>query len=591
MTRIGPYTLTEQLHAGCCGLTVHLAEGEAGEQVALRVYSSPDRRRPLDGIGDGYLAGEYVEGPTLAERVPVTGAALERLAIATVTELAALHRSGVRHTELSPSRIVLSPGGARLLHHPPEHHDVLDPSHDTQVVSGHLWSAPEESYGAAAGPASDVFGWAALMAYAASGEYPFASHEQLLAGAADLGPLPEGPLRTLLADCLAVEPDERPTAEGALLRLVEHSAAHDQAPARQDVPRRRGLVLTAAALAIVLVSGAVSFLVTRQATAVPTDWTPRKAAASGVVSDIKLPDGLGVLHESPADPVRLTTLTVPGGTYARDPRSGTFTKVGTETLNAALSPDGRYLAMMDTLYAATANRLDIKVVDHLTGERFAIPVLQPPFSSYGLAWSRRSDKIALTVLRYERIDKEDKPFVQGVVIVDVAARTASFAPTAESEELKAAGDDVDPSVMRTVYRWSPEADALIGGYLNAQGSPGARMRDLNGRLTGMFHWVGWIQGLDDPYSPSGAAFYTTRCSKTDAICVWDATSGKRLYGFSSDSCQYGFGWFDDTHLICARQTGTSWRVAVVDLTGKEVRILADLRDPGKGLNLSTYTKG
>jgi serine/threonine protein kinase len=657
--RIGPYRILEPLSAGCCSVTTYLGRAPSGERVVVRHYAEPDLRRPADpsvlerlrdpaavgtvhvvDIGPDYLVTEYVDGPSLTERIQtrraVSGVALQRLAIATVTAVAALHRAGVHPVGLRPDSILLGPDGPRLVYLGPEQHDPLGPSHDTKPVEpGSLaWRAPEELQGDRPGAAADLFAWAAVMAYAATGRDPFdggsvaATAKRLLNAAANLGALEDGPLRDLLADCLVAEPDERPTAEDALLRLIGHSGVLDTAlpdatPA-DSVPGRasrirRLLVPGVAGLAIVLVSGGISAAVTlstadrpSQAQAAdpatpgtprsgPAAWTPR-AVPSGPAgppapqSKIALPGGLGTAYENPADPVRLTSLRFDkkptGGSYARTPKSDDFEQAGPYNVVTEVSPDGRWLASMDTLYQATSNHLDVTFTDHLTGDRFSVPTLRAPYQALSLSWSRTSDHVVVTVLEYDANSKPAGVYAAGFVIIDVAARSAVFVPTTDAEEVKAAGSKVNPSEHLPFYRWTPDGRSLVSRYLTAEWGGGMRYRDLSGRAIRLLHWVGNPTGNGDFFSPSGQSFITSGCGPRLGACVWKAVTGERIATIPGAKGSSIIGWYDERHIIEAYAAeGDVRRVVVVDFAGRPVRLLAEIRAPASAPFDVRYSRG
>jgi serine/threonine protein kinase len=65
-----------------------------------------------------YIVSEYVPGPSLHTAVqeggPRSGGALERLAVSTLTALAAIHQAGIMHRDFKPHNIVLAPDGPRV---------------------------------------------------------------------------------------------------------------------------------------------------------------------------------------------------------------------------------------------------------------------------------------------------------------------------------------------------------------------------------------------------------------------------------------------------------------------------------------------
>ncbi|MEU4575494.1 hypothetical protein [Nonomuraea sp. NPDC023979] len=695
---VGGYRLAGTLHTGCCGVSHHLATSPSGRTVVVRHYGRPAERRPdlarlarlreaapvgavavLDA-GPDHVVTEYVEGGSLLARLTpaaaaggpgesgggaartrpdtpadgpgdadsdagsgaVEGAALRRLAIGTVTAVAAAHRAGLAPVGIRPSRVLLGPDGPRLLCAVPEVHDVLSGGHDTSPIDlepGDLF-APERTRGGELGPATDVWAWAATVAYAAAGRDPFGGDgfggrlARMAEGAASLAALPQGPLRELLADCLAVDPEVRPTAEQALLRLIEETVLVVPRPVPGPVPgpvpqsagasaveaagagrkRRRGVV-AAAGVVIALVAGGVSAGVTlavgepgagaarvaQQARPGGT-WTPRAVApADGPPAEgaeVPLPGGLGVAYEHPGDRVRLTSVRVgESRRYTRDPRTGRFGDAGPHTVVAEASPDGRYTASFNTLYAAAGDHLAVWFADHLTGERFSVPVLRPPYQSVGLSWSRRGDRLLLSVQRFEKVGEENQPFSAGYVIIDVAARSARFVPTGDGAEVRqaalATGGKVNPLSFYAEYRWMPDGRSVISRYLTAEWGQGVRVRDAeSGRVTRMMHWVGHVVGAADMFSPSGGRFVTSGCAKRFAACVWTAAGGARVATVPTRKGAGMVGWYDEEHLIqVVPGDGDRSEVVVTDFAGEVVRVLAELRTPGEPLVDVRYTRG
>ncbi|GII03575.1 serine/threonine-protein kinase [Planobispora takensis] len=260
--RVGGYRLLGRLGEGGQG-TVYLAEDASGLRVAVKTLnaassSDPVRRRyfaseaslirqvssfcvaeVLDADLDSehpYIVSEYVEGPSLRAAVatagPRTGGALRRLAIGTVTALAAIHQAGIVHRDFKPPNVLLGPDGARVIDFGIAR--LLDTATTTtgNVIGTVAYMSPEQVSGSRVGFASDMFGWAATMAYAAGGRPPFGQDSvpaimyRILHSEPDLPALPAD-LAEVVEACLAKDPDRRPSAREVLLRLIGDDGTGD----------------------------------------------------------------------------------------------------------------------------------------------------------------------------------------------------------------------------------------------------------------------------------------------------------------------------------------------------------------------------
>ncbi|GAA1817154.1 serine/threonine protein kinase [Actinomadura chokoriensis] len=271
---VGPYRLRHRLGTGGQG-TVYIGADGTGASVAVKLLHPhlignevartrfvremqiAERVAPFctaqvldSGVADGhvYIVSEFVDGPSLQDSVraagPRGGAALERLAINTVTALAAIHRAEVVHRDFKPGNVLLGPDGpvvidfgiARAL-------DLNQSIITSQAVGTPGYMAPEQIAEEAVGPAADMFAWGATMVFAATGERPFrgtsipAVMQAILRGEPELDGL-QGPLRAIVRDCLAKDPSRRPTAAevGDRLRALPAPAweTKGSAPTRHD---------------------------------------------------------------------------------------------------------------------------------------------------------------------------------------------------------------------------------------------------------------------------------------------------------------------------------------------------------------------
>ncbi|MEV0586983.1 serine/threonine-protein kinase [Nonomuraea sp. NPDC050310] len=279
-THLGGHELRGRLGEGGQGV-VYLGDGEHGRFVAikwLRPHLAGDRvaaerfvreaslaqrvapfctaRCLATGVQDGrpYIVSEFVDGSTLhqvvAEEGPRSGVALHRLAIGTVTALAAIHQAGIVHRDFSPANVLLAAEGPRVIDFGIAR--ALDMTSITSAPVGTPWYvSPEQITGHPVSPAADLFAWGATMVYAARGRPPFGGESvpavihQVLQAPPDLAGL-DGPLRDLVAACLSKDPSRRPTAEQAIMALVGqpvplHEAASAATP---DHPPPPGSPLT-----------------------------------------------------------------------------------------------------------------------------------------------------------------------------------------------------------------------------------------------------------------------------------------------------------------------------------------------------------
>src|SRR3569833_1010054 len=255
--RLGSYRLT-----GCFGVggqgTVYLGEDPDGERVAVKLLhaqfsgdakararfaaelANAERGAPfctarvLDSDVEGdtpYLVSEYIDGPSLREVVdeqgPRTGGVLQRLAIGTVTALAAIHEAGIVHRDFKPTHVLLAADGPRVFDFGIAR--ALDAGGTlTSTTEGTpSYMSPEQISGEVAGPPSDVFAWACTIVFAATGSPPFgqdsipAVMNRIVHQEPQLGML-MGPLREIVVACLAKGHRLRPTAQQFLLRLLSN---------------------------------------------------------------------------------------------------------------------------------------------------------------------------------------------------------------------------------------------------------------------------------------------------------------------------------------------------------------------------------
>jgi len=256
-THIGDYRLIGQLGVGGMG-TVYLGQSDDGARVAIKLvhtHLARDSRfrarfagevraaqrvpgfctaRVLDsGMHEDrpFLVTEYLEGVPLSRLInqdgPLDPAMLQSVAIGVAAALAAIHEAGLVHRDLKPSNLMVTLGGVRIIDFGIAR--ALDATSDVtgtgNIVGSLGWASPEQLRAEEPKPSMDIFGWACLVAFAATGRHPFGGEEaaarawKILEGEPDLSGIPD-PVRQLVTIALDRNPDERPTARQLLMALA-----------------------------------------------------------------------------------------------------------------------------------------------------------------------------------------------------------------------------------------------------------------------------------------------------------------------------------------------------------------------------------
>ena len=217
------------------------------EAAALQRLRHPAVAAVLDAEADSteaFLVTELVDGDTLEDRVrlagPLDADALAELAAGLEDALVAVHAAGVVHRDLKPSNIMLTDDGPVLIDF-----GIAQSADDARVTSVGLvagtpgYLPPELLDGAAPSATSDWWGWAAVLAFAATGRAPFGVRpvEVVLARARSgepdlvgLGPLTAQALRSALAPQASARRRPREVVE-ALRRAADDPA--------EDVPTQQ----------------------------------------------------------------------------------------------------------------------------------------------------------------------------------------------------------------------------------------------------------------------------------------------------------------------------------------------------------------
>ncbi|MFI7359038.1 serine/threonine-protein kinase [Streptomyces avidinii] len=185
------------------------------------------------GASPQWLATEYVPAPSLGDWVrgqgPLEAAAVSRLGWELSTALVSVRAAGVVHRDIKPANVLLGAERPFLIDFGIAR-TVRDPRHTRTgtVIGTPGFLAPEQATGAVAGAPADVFSLAAVLVYAATGRSPFlAADEELDLPALLYRIVHDEPrldgvheaLLPLVRECLAKDPEQRPSAADVAARL------------------------------------------------------------------------------------------------------------------------------------------------------------------------------------------------------------------------------------------------------------------------------------------------------------------------------------------------------------------------------------
>jgi serine/threonine protein kinase len=267
--RVGPYRLIRRLGQGGMGV-VYLAEGPEHQEVALKVLRPHVAHDPIararlqreattlqkvnhpgvagildhDLEGDQpYLVTRFVPGRPLDEQVDERGPLTPRkwlpVAGCLAESLQAIHAAGVIHRDLKPGNVMMFNGRPVMIDFGiAQAADDLRLTQTGLVIGTPGYLAPELIEGETVSESADWWGWAATVAFAATGRRPFgkgpfeAVLHRVHSGQADLDGL-DPRLKPLLAAALSPDRRDRPTQDEIMSGLSRYAEGRDALPSRE----------------------------------------------------------------------------------------------------------------------------------------------------------------------------------------------------------------------------------------------------------------------------------------------------------------------------------------------------------------------
>ena len=282
---LGRFEITDKLGEGGMGVLYRAHDPRLGRTVAIKVLradeaADPQRTRHLlqeartlsalnhpnivtvhdvgehESLGT-WIAMECLDGESLRERLargPLPLAEALRIAIGVARGLAAAHAAGVVHRDLKPANVMITSTGLvkvldfGLARRPPPVEPggesvgvtLSIPTAEHAFVGTPAYMSPEQAAGRPADARSDVFSFGITLYEMIAGRRPFAGDTDLALLFAilnatpqplrDLRPGVDARLETIVARCLAKDPDARYASAAQLLRDLEACAAPGRLP-------------------------------------------------------------------------------------------------------------------------------------------------------------------------------------------------------------------------------------------------------------------------------------------------------------------------------------------------------------------------
>ncbi|MEQ4717632.1 serine/threonine-protein kinase [Nonomuraea sp. B19D2] len=208
---------------------------------------------PVVDADPPWMVTAYIPGPSLhshvADHGPLPENALRRLGAGLAEGLLSVHAAGLVHRDLKPANVIMVEDGPRIIDF------GIARAVDASALTAHgtimgtfTYMSPEQVRGELAGPKSDVFSLACVLAFAATGHSRFeaptlpAIVHRVLNTEPDLTGVPPS-VCALIVHCLAKDQAGRPTVAAVLNELTQPAPARKASlPPATRVPSPRDTV-------------------------------------------------------------------------------------------------------------------------------------------------------------------------------------------------------------------------------------------------------------------------------------------------------------------------------------------------------------
>lgn len=222
------------------------------EARTLARFSHPNIiavRRLFEANGTSYIVMDFCEGEPLdaliRREAPLSAGLLEGLFTALLDGLEQVHAAGVMHRDIKPANIFIRADGIPvLLDFGAARQALVSHSRSmTSLATAHYAAFEQYSTRGNQGAWTDIYGLAATLYHAATGEKPLDAPDRILEdklvslSIRAAGQYPRGLLQAIDAG-LEVRPESRPQTVAQWRRLMEPGAAPASAPIREHGSQR-----------------------------------------------------------------------------------------------------------------------------------------------------------------------------------------------------------------------------------------------------------------------------------------------------------------------------------------------------------------